>query len=98
MRRNGRPKLLTPAGDQILHEEAQRRADRLEQRARFSNKQLADKTGLAQKYVANLVARYRREIEARINVNVSRGTDGVLSTQSRANVSEIDETQRSEVP
>jgi len=64
------PRKITPEAMALLEREAQRRAHPQ------SNKKLAALTGLAPGYVARLVARMRREIEARESqcIDVSCGT------------------------
>jgi hypothetical protein len=57
---------ITPGVDAILRDEARRRAERR------TNKDIAKLTGLSAKYVANVVARYRRQMS--VIVNDSRGT------------------------
>lgn len=68
-----RPMKRTPEGDEICRAEAHRRAQRM------SNKQLARLTGLTPKYVAQIVARFRREYE---RVDVSHETSTLEPTSS----------------
>ena len=63
---------MTDEAFQLFTEEAQRRA------AAKTNKQLAQLTGLAPMYVANVVAKIRRGICQR--VDVSRETEGNVNT------------------
>jgi hypothetical protein len=58
---------ITPEIEGMLRGEAQLRADQLRIRAkRQTNKQLAERTGFSPLYIAQMVARYRREIEISI--------------------------------
>lgn len=60
---------ITPEIEKILRTEAQLRAQETELKGRrLTNKQLADQTGFSPLYIAQLVARYRREIEMHLTV------------------------------
>lgn len=60
----------------VFREEAARRAQRLPLKQRISNKDLAKLSGLTPLYVAQVVARFRREIELRVDVSHETSTDG----------------------
>lgn len=63
------PRKITPEAMALLTQEARRRAEAL------GNKDLARLTGLAPGYVAQIVARIRRQIEAETQrIDVSRET------------------------
>lgn len=81
----GRPRLRTPEAEASFEQEALRRAMGLPESKRICTKTLACASGLSVKYVANIISRKRREIEARINVNSPTSEAVAASTQS-ANV------------
>jgi hypothetical protein len=62
------PIKMTAEIDALLTAEAERRSKRLPMHQRTRTKSLADQTGLAYAYVANIISRKRREFEATVNV------------------------------
>jgi hypothetical protein len=69
-----KPIKMTHEIDALLTAEAKRRSERLPMHLRTRTKLLADQTGLAYAYVANIIARKRRQLEATISVNVPHET------------------------
>jgi hypothetical protein len=68
------PKKITPEIDAMLNAEAIVRAGTRDRTRYTLNKTIAHQSGLAVGYVANLIARKRRAIEARINVSCETST------------------------
>jgi hypothetical protein len=60
---------LTPEIDVLLSAEAMRRASGMPLVQRTRTKELAAETGLAYSYVANIIARKRRELEEKVDVS-----------------------------
>lgn len=85
----GRPRLLTPQDDASFEAEAARRAQGLPPSQRTCTKRLAESSGRSVTYVANIIARRRREIEARINVNSPTSDAVAAPTQSRGVTSSL---------
>ncbi len=79
-----RPKKITPESQGLINVEAQRRAERLPPNMRMTNKQLAALTGLAELYVAQLVAKRRRQISIRVDVSCGTAASNVNSESSKA--------------
>lgn len=65
---------LTLEGDELLTLEAERRAKHLPRVERRLTKSLAIEAGVTYSYAANIIAKRRREIEAKIKVDVPRET------------------------
>lgn len=65
----GRKKRLTDHADALFSAEAVRRADGLPRDQRAATKDLAVETGLAYGYVANIIARKRRELEQKVHIS-----------------------------
>lgn len=61
---------LTAEGEALLLAEAQRRANRAPRVERRRTKELAVEAGVTYGYAANIIAKKRREIEAKIKVDI----------------------------
>lgn len=66
-----RPMKRTAATDLVIELEATKRAQKKPANERQTSKQIAHQTGLTELYVAQLIAKRRREIEKSIRVDVS---------------------------
>lgn len=64
-----RRKRLTIEVDALFSAEAVRRADGLPRNERSATKDLAAETGFAYGYVANIIARKRRELEKKVHIS-----------------------------
>lgn len=75
-----KPRLITPEIDRMLDNEAYRRArgDHISERMR--TKEIAARTGIRESYLANIIAKKRREHERKVTVSIRR--DCGLSVQS----------------
>lgn len=71
--------IRTPEVDQLVDQEARRRADGLRMHDRKTTKQLAEQTGAAYGYLAQLISRRRRQLE---KVDVSREATVVVNSST----------------